>query len=146
MCRKVCRLAEQNMRSIKTSKTNFSKQTSWILKFDSWNQTDKQIPRWAGFISTLFRWMQPCDQHIPANTSSWLLLLPLCRNPKCSQPLLRCSNGAQGSVPLHQLPEARGGVSSPGSPHVPTKVQVSACHTLVTFHWWSYQLSWLWWL
>lgn len=45
---------------------------------------------------------------------------PISRNPKCSQPLLRRSNRAQGSVPLHQLPEARGGMSSPGSPHVPT--------------------------
>lgn len=46
------------------------------------------------------------------------------RYPECSESFLCSADRTQGSVPLDQLPETRGGLSSFRSPHVSSQIQV----------------------
>lgn len=71
--------------------------------------------------------LEQCGAHITKTSLIPFSFFFFCnsRNPKCSKSVLCGSDGTQGFVSLHQLSEVGGGVSSPGSPHVSSQIQVS---------------------
>lgn len=95
----------------------------WIAVF-SLEPNTNITPRWILCVlicyhKCLMDDLEQCSCHTSTNTSFFFVLLfSRSRNPKRFKFVLRSSDRTQGFVPLHQLPEARGGVSCPGSSHV----------------------------